>query len=83
MRSLDYRSNNVRTGARCAFGAHGLNPQDVALLASCLKLPREPKPWKFLGSFITSLYREVGNPKNFQGFGSLGSVANSTQYVAA
>ena len=34
-------------------------------------LPREPKPWKFLG-FPNSLYRDViKDPKNFQCLGSL------------
>ena len=37
-------------------------------------LPREPKPWKFLG-FPNSLYRDViKDPKNFRCLGSLGSV---------
>ena len=37
-------------------------------------LPREPKPWKFLG-LPNSLYRDViKDPKNFQGLGSPGKV---------
>ena len=37
-------------------------------------LPREPKPWKFLG-FPNSLYRDViKDPGVFQGLGSPGRV---------
>ena len=67
-------------GLQAAQACH-VRARDLTCTPYSLRYHKGPKPWKFSGFFITSLYRELGNPEKFQGFGSLSSSALSANIL--